>query len=66
MILLMEDGKMNKTIMQIATEKHINKVCINGELKDIRQLDKTLFEIIPKRYEVINDSIFNEPMLFCY
>ena len=57
---------MNKTIMQIATEKHINKVCIDGMIKDIRQLDKTLFEIIPKRYEVINDSIFNEPMLFCY
>ena len=57
---------MNKTIMQIVTEKHINKVCIDGMVKDIRQLDKTLFEIIPKRYEVINDSIFNEPMLYCY
>lgn len=57
---------MNKTIMQIATEKHINKVCINGDLKDIRQLDKTPFDIIPDHYEVMKDTIFNEPMLFCY
>ena len=55
-----------KTIMQIATEKHINKVCINGDLKDIRQLDKTPFDVIPEHYEVMKDSIFNEPMLFCY
>ena len=35
---------MNKTIMQIATEKHINKVCIDGMIKDIRQLDKKQLE----------------------
>ena len=57
---------MNKTIIQIATEKHINKVCINGNLKDIRQLDKKPFEVIPKRAEVMENSIYNEPILFCY
>ena len=57
---------MNKTIIQIATEKHINKVCINGMVKDIRQLDKKPFEAIPKRVEVMKNSIYNEPILFCY
>lgn len=57
---------MNKTIMQIATEKHINKVCINGNLKDIRQLDKKPFEVIPERVEVVENTIYNEPILFCY
>ena len=66
MILLMEDGKMNKTIIQIATEKHINKVCIDGIVKDIRQLDKKPFEVIPERVEVMENSIYNEPILFCY
>ena len=44
---------MNKTIMQIATEKHINKVCIDGMVKDIRQLDKKPFEVVPERVEVM-------------
>ena len=57
---------MNKTIMQIATEKGINKVCINGIVQDIRQLDKKLFEVIPERIEVMENSIYNEAMLFCY
>ena len=57
---------MNKTIIQIATEKHINKVCINGNIKDIRQLDKKPFEVIPERVEVMKNSIYNEPILFCY
>ena len=57
---------MNKTIIQIATEKHINKVCINGMVKDIRQLDKKPFEAIPERVEVMEKSIYNEPILFCY
>ena len=57
---------MNKTIMQIATEKHIHKVCIDGMVKDIRQLDKKPFEAIPERVEVMKNSIYNEPILFCY
>ena len=57
---------MNKTIMQIATEKHINKVCIDGMVKDIRQLNKKPFEAIPERVEVMKNSIYNEPILFCY
>ena len=57
---------MNKTIMQIATEKHINNVCIDGMVKDIRQLDKKSFTAIPGRVEVMENSIYNEPILFCY
>lgn len=57
---------MNKTIGQIATKKHINKVCINGNIKDIRQLDKNPFDVIPERVEVMENTIYNEPILFCY
>lgn len=57
---------MNKTIMQIATKKHINKVCINGNIMDIRQLDKKPFEVIPERVEVMKNTIYNESILFCY
>lgn len=56
----------SKTIMEIATEKGINKVCINGMLKDIRQIDKTIFDVVPKRTEVLEGSILHEPILFCY
>lgn len=54
------------TILEIAIENGINKVCINGEVKDIRQLDKSPFKIIPERYEIMKNTIYNEPMLFCY
>ena len=57
---------MNKTIMQIATEKHINKVCIYGIVRDSRQLDKKPFTAIPEHVEVMKNSIYNEPILFCY
>ena len=57
---------MNKTIMQIATEKHINKVCIDGMIKDIRQLDKKPFQIIPERVEAMKNSIYYEPTLLRY
>lgn len=57
---------MNKTIMQIATEKGINKVCINGMVKDVRQMDKKPFEAIPESAEVMENTIYNEAMLFCY
>lgn len=52
--------------MQLAKEAHINKVCINGYVKDIRQFDKTPFNIIPKRCEVVKNTIYNEEMLFCW
>ena len=52
--------------MQIATEKHINKVCIDGMVKDIRQLNKKPFEAIPESVEVMKKSIYNETILFCY
>ena len=52
--------------MQIATEKHINKVCIDGMVKDIRQLDKKPFEVIPEHVEVVENTIYNEAILFCY
>lgn len=55
-----------RTIIEIATEKHINKICINGKLMDIRQMDKTPFYIIPERYDIMKDTIFNEAMLLCY
>ena len=57
---------MDKTIMQIATEKGINKVCIDGMVNDVRQLDKEPFNVIPEQVEVLENSIYNEPMLFCY
>ena len=62
----LEVVNMNKTIMQIAKEKCINKVCINGRVHDIRQLDKKPFEAIPECIEVMENSIYNESMLFCY
>lgn len=57
---------MSKTIMQMATENRINKVCINGIVKDIRQFDKSPFKEIPERAEVMKNSIYNESMLFCW
>ena len=57
---------MNNTIMQIATGQHIHQVCTDGMVKDIRQLDKKPFEVIPERVEVMENSIYNEPILFCY
>ena len=29
-------------------------------------LDKKPFEVIPERVEVMKNSIYNEPILFCY
>lgn len=55
-----------KTIMQLAKENQINKICINGQVKDIRQLDKTPFNVIPKKYETMENTIYNEGMIFCW
>ena len=50
--------------MQIAPEKHINKVCIDAMVEDIRQLNKKPLEAIPERGAVMEHSIYNEPILF--
>lgn len=52
--------------MQLAKENQINKVCINGQVKDVRRLDKTPFNVIPKKYEFIENTIYNEIMIFCW
>lgn len=52
--------------MQLAKENRVNKVCINGYVKDIRQFDKTPFNIIPNRYEIVKNTIYNEGILFCW
>lgn len=57
---------MNKTVFQIAKDNNINKVCIDGVIKDIRQLDESSFNIIPSHTEIMKDTIYNEPILFCY
>lgn len=54
-----------KTISEIATENHINKICIDGYVKDFRQLDKSPFEVVPDNYYIMENTIYNEPMLFC-
>lgn len=55
-----------KTIKQIANENKINKVCIDGMIMDIRQLDQNPFKVIPLKYEIMENTIFNEGILFCW
>jgi len=55
-----------KNILTIANELKINKVCIDGHIKDIRQLDKSPFMIIPKHTDIQDNTIFHEPILYCY
>ena len=55
-----------KTIFEIAKENNINKVCIDGNICDIRQVDKQPFKAVPIRIDIMNNTIFNEPMLFAY
>ena len=57
---------MIKNIKQIAKEKDIIKVCVNGIIMDIRQLDQTPFNTIPNHIEIMKNSMYNEPILFCY
>ena len=55
-----------KTILELAKENNINKVCIDGEVCDIRQLNKQPFKIAPIKTDIMKNTIFNEPMLFAW
>lgn len=55
-----------KTILELAKENNIYKVCIDGGISDIRQLNKQLFEVVPRKIDIIKNTIFNEPMLFVW
>ena len=53
-----------KTILDLAKENNINKVCIDGLIYDIRQVNKQLFNIVPLKIDILNNTIFNEPILY--
>ena len=55
-----------KTILELAKENNINKVCIDGEICDIRQLNKQPFKIAPIKTDIMKNTIFYEPMLFAW
>ena len=55
-----------KTILEIAKEYNINKICIDCVIYDIRQLDKQLFKVVPRKTDIMKNTIFNEPMLFVW
>ena len=55
-----------KTILELAKENNINKVCIDGEVCDIRQLNKQPFKIVPIKTDIMKNTIFYEPMLFAW
>lgn len=38
-----------KSILELAKENNINKVCIDGDICDIRQLNKQPFKVVPKK-----------------
>lgn len=54
------------SIFEIASTNKINKVCIDGHIKDIRQYDKSSFNTIPKRWEIVRNTIYHVPILFCW
>ena len=55
-----------KTILELAKENNINKVCIDGVYYDIRQLNKQPFKVVPRETDIMKNTIFNEPMLFAW
>ena len=55
-----------KTILELAKENNINKVCIDGYISDIRQLNKQPFKVVPRKAEIMENTIFYEPMLFAW
>ena len=55
-----------KTILELVKENNINKVCINGYIYDIRQLNKQPFMVIPIKIDIMKNTIFNQPMLFVW
>ncbi len=54
------------TILDLALMYNIHKICINGQIKDVRQFDKNPFNVIPQKWEIMKKSIYNEPILFCW
>ena len=55
-----------KTILELAKENNINKVCIDGKICDIRQLNKQPFNVVPIKTDIMKNTMFNEPMLFTW
>ena len=55
-----------KTILELAKENNINKVCIDGDICDIRQLNKQPLKIAPIKTDIMKNTIFYEPMLFAW
>ena len=55
-----------KTILELAEENNINKVCIDGNICDIRQLNKQPFKVVPKKTDIMKNTIFYESMLFAW
>ena len=55
-----------KTILELAKENNINKVCIDGVICDIRQLNKQPFKFTFRKTYIMKNTIFNEPMLFVW
>ena len=55
-----------KTILKLAKENNINKVCIDGKVYDIRQLNKQPFKVAPIKIDIMKNTIFYEPMLFAW
>lgn len=53
-------------ILTLAKELKVNKICIDGHLKDIRQFNKNPFMIIPLKINLQKETIFYEPILYCY
>ena len=55
-----------KTILKLAKKNNINKVCIDGYICDIRQLNKQPFKVVPIKTDIMKNTIFNEPILFAW
>lgn len=56
-----------KTILELAKENNINKVCIDGLIIcDIRQLNQQPFKVVPRVTDIIENTILNEPILFAW
>ena len=61
-----ESEENMKTILELAKENNINKVCIDGDICDIRQLNKQPFKVVPIKTDIMKNTIFNEPILFTW
>ena len=60
------EENMMKTILELSKENNINKVCIDGCICDIRQLNKQPFNVVPIKTDIMKNTMFNEPMLFTW